>query len=326
MGLDRFSSRTEDGSEVTDRTIWVALSVRNISPLELAAVSARVESDALGSAERVRDLSFENLRVQDVGCLIRRNGNIVVVGVVRNNAKGDGVREDAGSVIGSGWDAEARSEIVDQVVETAETFFNTERGDEIGDTSVVVTNVVADTIFRHQEVRGLGAGYQCVNRATVFTTVGLKAAALTVHTVVDRIKNLVRDVGIRKVILGIGSVKKVDVTTVLGEGNAFEVDQSACRSRVNLASNLGSRRLTGDKVSCDTLKLVAVAVLPSVRENSVISSVMAESCCSRWVANIRSSREILRLMITPGGRLELFGETVGALVVIEGATRLVSAL
>lgn len=194
--------------------------------------------------------------MDDVGSFVVSR---VISSVVAGDAVGDGVGLNACHSTGS--NREARGEIVNQMVETTEGLLDAERSDEFRDFGVVVTHVVAEASFGLERVGSLRAEDNCEHRTTVFLAVRFSGSAFTDKLEVQRVEDLVADVGGGGVV--VGRTARNEVVGEVNFGDLFAFKQSGCRL-VDDRNDWSARSKAGNKVRCNFFVLITVAVFPCV--------------------------------------------------------------
>ena len=185
----------------------------------------------------------------------------VVSSVVAGHAAGDGVGLDASHSAGA--DREARCEIVNQMVETTEGLLDAERRDEFRDFGVVVTHVVAEASFGLQRVGSLRAEDNREDRTTVFLAVRFSGSAFADELEVQRVEDLVADVGGRSVVNV--STTHNEVINEVNFGDLLALKQRCSGgSLIDDGHDRSTGSKAGNKVRCGLLVLVTVTVFPCV--------------------------------------------------------------
>ena len=135
---------------------------------------------------------------------------------------------------------EARSKIVDQVVEAAEALLDAERSDQFGHASLVPTNVVAEASFSLQNVRRFGRQHEAEHWATVFAAVGSGTGTSANQFVVDTVQDLIGNVC----------------------GRSCKTQVGFSEVRVGLSDRSGRRSQASNHVATDAVVLGTIAIFP----------------------------------------------------------------
>ena len=208
----------------------------------------------------------------------------VIGSVVAGDATADGVGLNASHSAAA--DREARSEIVNQMVETTERFLDSKRSDKVRHLRVVVANIVAEASLSLERVGSLRAEDDCEHRTTVFLAVRLSGSTATDELEVQRVEDLVADVGGRRVV--VRRTARNEVVSEVNFGDLFAFKQRGCRL-VDDSHDRSARSKAGNKVRCNFLVLITVAVFPCV--------------AARLSEHVKDGAELL---LTVSGETEVF--------------------
>jgi len=152
VSLDRLGSTSKNSTEISERSVWIGYVVLVVGPRKFSAIINRIERNSASTSEGVRNLRLHNFWVEDVGSFVRSR---VVRRIDSSQLTGSNHIRHL-PCYGSSRNTEPRCEVVNQVVETTEGLLDTERCDQLGYPSVVVTYIIAESCFSLKLVGCLG--------------------------------------------------------------------------------------------------------------------------------------------------------------------------